>query len=80
MSPTRPPDAQAGDARIIEAHDVAGPDGEDEIDATEGQDGAGTTSGRSPAAAPTSGASTPHGGWRWDGLCSSSSRFPWPWW
>src|SRR3954468_12768726 len=38
-------------------------------------DGAGTTSGRSPAAAPTSGASTRPGGWCWDGLSWSSSRF-----
>src|SRR3954462_3473431 len=35
-------------------------------------DGAGTTFGRSRAAAPTSWGSTPHGGWRWDGLSCSS--------
>ena len=35
MFPTRPPDAPAGEAPIIAAHDLAGPDGEDEIDATE---------------------------------------------
>ena len=36
MSPTRrTPHAQAGEARIIEAHDLAGPDGEDEIEATD---------------------------------------------
>jgi hypothetical protein len=29
------PQAQAGDARVSEAHDLAGPDGDDEIDATD---------------------------------------------
>src|SRR4051812_37590865 len=37
--------------------------------------GAGTTSGPSPAAPPTSGASTRPGGWCWDGPSWSSSRF-----
>jgi hypothetical protein len=36
MFPTRPSDARAGEAPIIEADDHAGPDGEDEIDPTEG--------------------------------------------
>jgi hypothetical protein len=38
MFPTRPPDAPAGEAPIIAAHDLAGPDGEDEIDATDGRE------------------------------------------
>jgi FtsH-binding integral membrane protein len=47
--------------------------GEDEIEAIDGRGRrAGTTSGPSLAAAPTSWASTPHGGWRWDGSSSSS--------
>jgi len=37
MFPTRPPDARAEEAPIIAAHNLAGPDGEDEIDPTEGQ-------------------------------------------
>jgi hypothetical protein len=38
MFPTRQaPDARAGEAPIIDAYDLAGADGEDEIDATEGR-------------------------------------------
>ena len=37
MFPMRPPDAPAGEAPIIGAHDPAGPDGEGGIDPTEGQ-------------------------------------------
>ena len=37
MFPTRPPDARAGEAPIIAAHNLAGPDGEDESDPTKGQ-------------------------------------------
>jgi len=39
MFPTRQaPDARAGEAPIIEAYDLAGADGEDAIDATDGRE------------------------------------------
>ena len=66
MSHTQPtPQGMAGEARISDDHDLANPDGEDETTAH----GAGTTSGQSLPAAPTSGASIQHGGWCWDGHC-----------
>ena len=37
MFPTRPPDAPAGEAPIIAAHNPAGPDGEEGVEPTEGQ-------------------------------------------